>query len=57
MADQCVFIRGFRAKRILFWGRRIRAAAGPRPDDPDNRREDEIQVSRVPGTPEVSILP
>ena len=27
MADQCVFIRGFRAKRILLGNRRIRAAA------------------------------
>ena len=57
MADQCVFIRGFRAKRILFWARRIRAAAEPRPDDPDNHREDEIEVSRVPGAPNVGIPP
>ena len=57
MADQCVFIRGFRAKRILFWARRIRAAAGPRPDDPDNQPEDEIEVSRVPGGEKVGILP
>jgi len=57
MADQCVFIRGFRAKRFLYLARRIRAAAEPRPDDPDNRREDEIQVSRVPGAPKVGILP
>ncbi len=57
VADQCVFIRGFRAKRVLFWGKRIRAAAKPRPDDPDNRREDEIQVSQVPGAPKVGIFP
>jgi hypothetical protein len=57
LADQCVFLRGFRAKRILFWTRRIRAAAGPRPDDPDNHREDEIEVSRVPGAEKVRILP
>jgi hypothetical protein len=56
MADQCVFIRGFRAKRILFWTRRMRAGAEPLPDDPDNHREDEIHVSRVPGAPKVSIL-
>jgi len=56
VADQCVFIRGFRAKRILFWARRIRAAAEPRPDDPDNRREDEIQVSRIPCAPKVGLL-
>jgi hypothetical protein len=41
--DQCVFIRGFRAKRVLFWTKPMRAAAEPRPDDPDNRRDDEIQ--------------
>ena len=49
MADQCVFIRGFRAKRI-------RDAAEPRPDDPNNRRDDGIQASRVPGAPNVGIL-
>ncbi|KAF8474352.1 hypothetical protein DFH94DRAFT_761689 [Russula ochroleuca] len=54
MPDQCVFIRGFRAKRVLFWTRPIRAGAEPLPDDPDNRRDDEIQVSRVPGAPKVS---
>ena len=56
MADQCVFIRGFRAKRIFFRARRIRAAAEPRPDDPDNRREDEIQVLQVPGAQRVGVL-
>ena len=56
MADQCVFIRGFRAKRILFGARRIRAAAEPHPDDPDNHSEDEIQVSQVPGSQRVGVL-
>ncbi|KAI0246843.1 hypothetical protein BJV78DRAFT_1250814 [Lactifluus subvellereus] len=46
-ANQCVFIRGFRAKRILFY-MKLRGAAEPRPDDPDNRGEDEVQVMRVP---------
>ena len=54
--DQCVFIRGFRAKRVLFWTRPIRAGAEPLPDDPDNRRDDEIQVTRVPGAPKVGSL-
>jgi hypothetical protein len=54
--DQCVFIRGFRAKRVLFWTKPMRAAAEPRPDDPDNRRDDEIQVTRVPGGPKVGNL-
>ena len=40
--DQCVYIRGFRGKRV-FWTRSIRAAAEPRPDDTDNSRGDEIQ--------------
>ncbi|KAI0249449.1 hypothetical protein BJV78DRAFT_695952 [Lactifluus subvellereus] len=49
--NQCVFIRGFRAKRILFYTALLKAAAEPLPDDPDNRREDEIQVTRVPEVP------
>ena len=31
----------------------MRARAEPLPDDPDNRREDEIQVTRVPHAPKV----
>ena len=46
--DQCVFIRGFRVKRVRFRTRIIRAAAEPLPDDPDNHRDDEIQVTQVP---------
>lgn len=49
--NQCVFIRGFRAKRLFFRTRVLRAAAEPRPDDPDNRRDDEVQMKRVPGVP------
>jgi len=51
--NQCIFIRGFRAKRILFRIRPIRAAAEPLPDDPDNLKdqEDEIQVTRVSDPP------
>jgi hypothetical protein len=54
--DQCVFIRGFRAKRVLFRTISMQAAAEPRPDDPDNRRDDEIQVTRVPDGPKVGSL-
>ena len=54
--DQCVFIRGFRAKRVLFWTKPMRAAAEPCPDDPDNRSDDEIQVTRVPDGPKVGNL-
>ena len=58
--NQCVFIRGFRAKRRLFWTMLIRATAEAHPDDPDNSREeseDEIHVTRVPVTPKVGGLP
>jgi len=48
--NQCIFIRGFRAKRVFIWTR-LKGAAGPRPDEPDNRPEDEIQVTRVPNNP------
>lgn len=51
LADQCVFIRGFRAKRVLFWTKPMRAAAEPLPDDPDNDSDDVIQVTRVPDGP------
>jgi hypothetical protein len=51
--NQCVFIRGFRAKRGLPWLKRIRAAAEPLPDDPDNSSEDEIQVTGTLNDPEV----
>ncbi|KAH9991037.1 hypothetical protein BJV77DRAFT_560962 [Russula vinacea] len=48
--NQCVFIRGFRARRVFLWTR-LKGAADPLPDDPDNTREDEIQVTRVPDVP------
>ena len=35
----------------------MRAAAEPLPDDPDDRREDEIQVMRIPDSSKVSIYP
>ena len=54
--DQCVFIRGFRAKRALFRTKLLRAAAEPLPDDTDNSREDEIQMTRVPSVPKVGNL-
>jgi len=40
--------------RRLFRIEVIRAEAEPLPDDPDNQREDEIQVTRVPATSKVS---
>jgi hypothetical protein len=52
-SDQCVFIKGFRAKRVLFRIKPLRAAAEPLPDDPDNRRDGDIFVTAVPGVPKV----
>ncbi|KAI0271317.1 hypothetical protein BC834DRAFT_1030811 [Gloeopeniophorella convolvens] len=51
--NQCVFIRGFRAKRILGFFTRARAAAEPLPDDPDNEPETgpAVSVSRIPDVP------
>ena len=51
-----MFVRGFRAKRVFLWTR-LKGAAEPLPDDPDNRREEEIQVTRVPDVPNVSNCP
>ena len=36
---------------------RLRSAAGPLPDDPDNGREDGKEVTRVPDVPNVSNFP
>ena len=41
---------------VLFQTEAIRAAVKPLPDDPDNHREDEIQVIRVPCVPDVGNL-
>jgi hypothetical protein len=56
--NQCVFIRGFRAKRVFLWTR-LRGAAEPLPDDPEppSGPEGEIQVTRVADAPSVSSLP
>jgi len=35
----------------------IRTTTEPLPDDPDNRREDEIQVTRIPDAQKVGNLP
>ena len=50
-----MFIRGFRAKRVFIWTR-LKGAAEPGPDNPDNRPEDDIQVTRVPDVPKVSAI-
>ncbi|KAH9074324.1 hypothetical protein EDB83DRAFT_1955510 [Lactarius deliciosus] len=51
MKSHCVFIRGFRAKRILVF-KTLKAAAGPRPDDPDNEPESSIELVREPTIPD-----
>jgi len=53
--NQCIFIKGFRAKRGFPWFK-LRAAAEPLPDDPDDSHEDEIQVTGVPDASEVGHL-
>ena len=58
--NRCVFIRGFRAKRVLFWNKAIRAAAEPHPDDPDDPGDnemDDIQVNQVPYSSKVGNIP
>jgi len=40
----------------MFWTKPIRAAAEPLPDDPDDNREDEIQVTRVQDASKVTLL-
>ena len=54
--DQCIFIRGFRAKRVLPWAKPMRAKIEPLPDGHDSRRDDEVQVNRVPEGPKVGNL-
>ncbi|KAI9510678.1 hypothetical protein F5148DRAFT_1177702 [Russula earlei] len=48
--NQCIFIRGFRARRVLWTIRVIGLEGAPSPRF-DNPREDEIQVERIPDAP------
>ncbi|KAH9074327.1 hypothetical protein EDB83DRAFT_1955593 [Lactarius deliciosus] len=50
--SHCVFIRGFRAKRILPFFKTLKAAAEPRPDNPDNEPESSIELLREPAVPD-----
>jgi hypothetical protein len=50
--NQCVFIRGFRAKRVLSQIG-LQSTARPLPEDPDRIREDEMQVTQTPDAPNV----
>ena len=56
MKSHCVFLRGFRAKRILTFFKTLKAAAGPQPDDPDNEPESSIELLREPAIPDVGML-
>ena len=55
MDDQCIFIRGYRIKRVFFelvpW---LRGAAEPKPD-PHNDPEPETEVVPTSSVTEVSI--
>ncbi|KAF8269501.1 hypothetical protein EI94DRAFT_1725182 [Lactarius quietus] len=51
MKSHCVFIRGFRAKRILVF-KTLKAAAEPPPDHPDNQPESSIELYREPTMPD-----
>jgi hypothetical protein len=48
-----VFIRGFRAKRILSFYKKMKAFAEHPQDDPDNEPESSIELVREPSVPEV----
>jgi hypothetical protein len=56
MPTHCVFIRGFRAKRIILNYKKMKAFAENLPDDPDNEPESSIELVREPDIPEVGIL-
>ncbi|KAI0282668.1 hypothetical protein BC826DRAFT_274337 [Russula brevipes] len=48
--NQCVFIRGFRAKRVLSQIG-FQSTARPLPEDPDRIREDDMQMTQTPDVP------
>ncbi|KAN0131606.1 hypothetical protein V8E53_010448 [Lactarius tabidus] len=50
--SHCVFLRGFRAKRISPFFVMLKAAAEPGPDDPDNSPESSIELVQQPAVPE-----
>ena len=51
-----MFIRGFRAKRILSFYRKMKAFAENLPDDPDNEPDSSIELIREPDVPEVGCV-
>ncbi|KAH9077276.1 hypothetical protein EDB83DRAFT_1692721 [Lactarius deliciosus] len=51
--DQCIFVRGFRVKRIFGIIPWIRAAAEPKPDTRGNDHEPEMEVVPIPGVTKI----
>lgn len=51
-----MFIRGFRAKRILNFYKRMKAFAENPPDDRDNEPDSSIELVREPDVPEVGCI-
>ena len=54
--NQCIFIRGFRVKRIFGIFPRLKGAAEPRPDPRLDDREQEMQVVPIPNVTQVDLL-
>ena len=50
-----MFIRGFRAKRILLYKRIMKAQGEFLPDNPDNEPDSSIELVREPDIPEVIV--
>lgn len=48
-----MFIRGFRAKRILSFYKKMKAFAENLPDDPENEPDSSIELVKEPDAPEV----
>ena len=55
MKSHCVFLRGYRAKRILPFYKTLKAAAEPLPDDPDNEPGSSFELLREPAIPNVGV--
>lgn len=55
MPTHCVFIRGFRAKRILSFYKKMKAFGEHPPDDPDNEPESSIELVREPDVSKVYV--
>jgi len=52
--DQCIFIRGFRATRVLGLRPRLRGAAGPAPTPDEDGPESDTQLISIPADTNVT---